>query len=420
METEKFFFKLILSTYLLLIVPCYSLVYAEELQTVNNTQELTISDSNEKESSSVKGQTECVVDYNTADTITHYYTDGTFQYKINPDGKSLSVSGLVDRNKIYNGLSIPSSFYLYDYGFELPVNTISYGAFSSCINILGTLNLPNSIQYIEGMAFYGCKGLSGKLTLPNGLISLASFSFGDCTGLNEIIIPASVVTMDESAFSMSNNISKITNNSNQGIEASTLLNYGEVFVNQAGRVFKGSDLLRYGVYNKGIDINGISLNKKEASIHKGKKIRLKATITPSNASFKKITWKSSNERVATVNQSGVVKGKSKGTATITATTQNGKKAKCKIKVLIPVKGVKLNKTKVTIEQDDTVTLKATIKPKNASIKEVSWRSTNEDVAEVDSDGEVEALEPGKCTIIVTTKDGKYKAKCRVTVIEESE
>ncbi|MBQ9014992.1 MAG: Ig-like domain-containing protein [Firmicutes bacterium] len=66
---------------------------------------------------------------------------------------------------------------------------------------------------------------------------------------------------------------------------------------------------------------------------KGKKKTLKATVSPSNAANKAVTWKSSNKKVATVTSKGVVKAKKKGKATITVTTKDGKKkATCKITV----------------------------------------------------------------------------------------
>ena len=83
-----------------------------------------------------------------------------------------------------------------------------------------------------------------------------------------------------------------------------------------------------------IPVSKVTLNKTTASLTKGKTITLKATVSPSNAVKKTIKWTSSNSKVATVSSKGVVKGISKGTATITvqATDGSGKKATCKITV----------------------------------------------------------------------------------------
>lgn len=83
-----------------------------------------------------------------------------------------------------------------------------------------------------------------------------------------------------------------------------------------------------------VPVTRVSLNKTSASITKGKTLVLKATVSPSNATKKTITWTSSNNKVATVTSNGVVKGVAKGTVTITAKASDGsgKKATCKVTV----------------------------------------------------------------------------------------
>jgi len=77
----------------------------------------------------------------------------------------------------------------------------------------------------------------------------------------------------------------------------------------------------------------ITLNKKTASVARGKKVALQAAgWTPNSANPKTLIWKSSNKKIATVNANGVVTGKAKGKVTITATTWNGKTAKCTLTV----------------------------------------------------------------------------------------
>lgn len=83
-----------------------------------------------------------------------------------------------------------------------------------------------------------------------------------------------------------------------------------------------------------IKVSKIALNKTGATLMKNETLDLKATVTPSNAANKAVTWKSSNTKVATVNSRGKVTAKSPGTATITCTAKDGsgKKATCKITV----------------------------------------------------------------------------------------
>lgn len=89
-------------------------------------------------------------------------------------------------------------------------------------------------------------------------------------------------------------------------------------------------------------ISRITLDKSYASVEKGLSISLVATISPSDATNKEVVWTSSNKKVATVSDTGVVKGIKEGTAKITASAVDGsgKKAVCKITVITPAVGVK--------------------------------------------------------------------------------
>ena len=167
-----------------------------------------------------------------------------------------------------------------------------------------------------------------------------------------------------------------------------------------------------------VAVTKVKLNKSKKTIRVGQTYQLIATVKPTNATNQNVTWKSSNKKVATVDANGLVTAKKKGTAVITVTTEDGSyTAQCKITVkkAISVTSVKLNKSKKTLKVGKTVTLKAKVKPTNATNKNVTWKSSNKKVATVDSNGKVTALKKGTTTITVITKDGKYKAKCKITV-----
>ncbi|MGN1118193.1 MAG: Ig domain-containing protein, partial [Acutalibacteraceae bacterium] len=164
---------------------------------------------------------------------------------------------------------------------------------------------------------------------------------------------------------------------------------------------------------------GVKLNVSSKTLYIGNTYTLKATVTPSTATNKNVTWKSSNKSVATVSSKGVVTGKKAGTATITCTTEDGSyKATCKIKVtkFYAVKSVALNRKSVTLDGGEKYQLKATINPTNASEQGVTWSSSNTKVAKVSSTGKVTAVKKGTAVITCTTKSGKKTATCKIKVI----
>ena len=159
-----------------------------------------------------------------------------------------------------------------------------------------------------------------------------------------------------------------------------------------------------------VPVSGISLDKTELTIEVGKTATLTATITPVDATDKAITWTSSNAIVATVNE-GIITALKGGTAIITAEC-SGKKAECKVTVTVPVSGISLDKTELTIEVGKTATLTATITPADATDKTVTWTSSNEGVVKV-NDGTVKGVQAGSSTITATASG--YSASCIVTV-----
>lgn len=162
-----------------------------------------------------------------------------------------------------------------------------------------------------------------------------------------------------------------------------------------------------------VAVKSVKLNKTSSSMTPNTSIKLTATVSPSNASNKKITWSSSNTKVVKVSQSGVVSAVGAGTATITAKSSNGKKATCKVTVnSIAVKSVSLNKTSVTSVGKFKLT--ATISPSNATDRTLTWTSSNTKVATVDKNGNVTPKGYGTAKITVKTSNGKT-AVCTVTV-----
>lgn len=105
------------------------------------------------------------------------------------------------------------------------------------------------------------------------------------------------------------------------------------------------------------------------------------------------------------------------TFTVTATNSAGEASKEYTLTIaaVPVTNVTLNQTELSLIVDGTAKLDATVEPNDATNKNVTWSSDNDDVATVDADGNVKAVAPGTATITATTQDGSHTATCTVTV-----
>ena len=168
-----------------------------------------------------------------------------------------------------------------------------------------------------------------------------------------------------------------------------------------------------------IAVTGVSLNKTSLSFTgTGSSQTLTATVSPSNATNKSLTWSSSNTSVATVSN-GVVKAVGFGTATITAKSNNGKTASCSVTVNpIQPTGIKATpETSTLYGLNGTVKLSANVMPSNATNKAVTWSSRNTSVATVSSDGTVKAVGYGTAVITATTVNG-LTSNCTINVKKE--
>ncbi len=168
-------------------------------------------------------------------------------------------------------------------------------------------------------------------------------------------------------------------------------------------------------------VTGVTLNKTVVTLNKGKKTALSATIIPADANNQKVTWKSSNNDVATVSDDGVVTAVSSGYAEITVITKDGKKtAVCQVQVISSVTGVSLNKSRITVVLGKNKALTATVLPADASNKKLVWTSSNTAVVKVSQKGTLVPVGEGTAVVTVKSADGGFTDTCKVTVIKKQE
>ena len=165
-----------------------------------------------------------------------------------------------------------------------------------------------------------------------------------------------------------------------------------------------------------IPVSSVTINKAAIEMKVGETETLTVTITPTNATDKQVLWTSSNPDVVDVDpDEGLITAKEVGKATITASV-GGVTAKCSVEVIpsyIEVSSVELEKSEVSLRVAETVTLKATVNPDDATDKTVTWSSSDETIAIV-SNGVVIAKKIGKTVVIAQA--GNKTATCQVTVL----
>jgi len=163
-----------------------------------------------------------------------------------------------------------------------------------------------------------------------------------------------------------------------------------------------------------VTVGYVKLDKTEAILQKGKTITLTPTVYPSKLTDRSVTWKSSDETIATVTSAGKVKGVKSGTATITCTSNaTGLSTTCTVTVgtvILNISGIILNK-------GNTMTLKAAVYPETLEDKSVTWESSDKTIATVTSSGKVKGIAAGTATITCTSVATGLSTTCKVTVTD---
>ncbi len=175
-------------------------------------------------------------------------------------------------------------------------------------------------------------------------------------------------------------------------------------------------------------VKSITLSKpvvKTLGMKKGETFSLKVKVKPAGMS-KKITYRSSKKAVVSVDKKGKLKAKKAGKAVITISSQTKPKKSVKLTVSVfkafkKAKKVVLNQKNASLLEGQKLQLKASVSPKNATVKNVTFQSSDTSVAKVTSKGVVTAKKTGTAKITAYAADGRgAKAVCTVTVVKPSD
>ena len=163
-----------------------------------------------------------------------------------------------------------------------------------------------------------------------------------------------------------------------------------------------------------VKAKSIKISEENIEIIIGNEKELQAKIYPENATYNDILWKSSDETVATV-ENGLIKTIKVGSAVITAyNLENNIESSCTVNVKeIEVKSISLDETSVSLGIGQSYILLATISPSNATNRDITWTSSNNNVITVQN-GKIKAVGIGSAKVSVTSKNGK-KATCTFNV-----
>ena len=247
-----------------------------------------------------------------------------------------------------------------------------------------------------------------KIKLNKSIINLSKK--GKTAKLKATVLPNNAY--NKSVTWKANNTKVVTVDKKGKIKATT--NKGATYVNAIAK--DGSKKKAKLLVVVGPKVKKITLNKTSVTLNRGAKNRtfqLKKAIKNKNATYKGVSWYSSNKNVATVDKNGKVTIKHRGTVTITAKAKDGsnKSAKCKFTVKQLVTKLSYNNKKQVKEvyKNKTIKFAVTVVPSNANNKGLTYSSSNKKVATVNSKGVIKGIKAGTVTITAKAKDGSRKA-----------
>ena len=355
-----------------------------------------------------------------------------------PEGVENIYTSAFDRCSSIKKVTLPST-----------LKDIYSQAFSECG--ITSLELPEGLEKIYKGAFNSCPNLK-KIEIPDSVVSIGSSSnsgmwarnntggiFGNCTNLEEVKLGKGFASCEqifggpygqsgEKGFNYHPNLKRVIYpqkstktipypgvwggcqhlygwNANNFIFYYTGNSSDEVsYIWYLKDDNKRTDLTY--IYEVNYDANGGELAPSYQPKFPAQNLKI-TTKTPAREGYTFLGWSKDSTATVATYKPGSIYSDDKTTTLYAVWKEND----------IPVTGITINKSTLSLVEGNSETLSATISPENATNKTVSWTSSNTAVAAV-SNGTVTAKKAGTAVITVTTSDGGYSAKCSVTVTEK--
>lgn len=231
---------------------------------------------------------------------------------------------------------------------------------------------------------------------------------GDKFKLDVVVLPENALNKKYTLKSLDEKVATIDKD---GVV--TLNSYGKAKIQATTEDGGFTDVCEFDVYEH---TTGVRLSTESARIKKDDKFSLTAVILPEGKNDGMLRWSSDDEDIASVDEDGVISGKSKGEAVITVTTvDGGYTATCKVQVYQPVTELRMDTKAITVKTGENQQLTATILPYDADNKNIIWSSDDSSIADVNSKGVVSGIKAGQVLIRATSEDENISDFCVVTV-----
>ncbi|MCI9524819.1 MAG: leucine-rich repeat protein [Erysipelotrichaceae bacterium] len=377
-------------------------------------------------------------------------------------------------NNVFSGCSNLKEIVLPD-----SIQSIGAETFTNC-TALRSITLPKNLKQLSASLFRYSTNLE-QVILPNGMTSIEATAFADCPNLKSVTIPNTVNSLGSRVFSNSPKVVVLIGENSEAYRYAINNSVAYRFISTGINLDKDNLMLKVGnkstfsvilspytvldnanltwtssapdivsVSNDGtvtanavgnatitvrnanghsatatvhvddvvVPITSVVLSETTLTMNKETSQGLRVIVNPSDTTMDTtITWKSSNEEIASVSTTGLIRAKRPGKVVISATSSNGIVAECAVTIKSEIKSVVLNQTALTLEEGSNQSLRATINPSDTTdAKDLTWVSSNTSVATINQSGEVTAVAPGTATITVTTVNGR-KAECKITVTQ---
>ena len=337
------------------------------------------------------------------------------------------------------------------------VTSIGDCAFEGCSG-LTSIDIPNSVTAIGAYAFKCCSGLT-SVVIPDSVTSIGKSAFEDCSGLMSIVIPDSVTKIGEDAFYGCSGLTTLVFNAEScRLDKNACSNCDNLNTIVIGEIVKYIPKVLFSVVSlrsiillaqeppkcevlisdknnitvhvpKGsyvkywlddywrdfnlcefVPVESISLSEKDIYLNLDGQDTLQATISPTNATLKQVTWHSENLEVVTIDQEGNIYGVSNGITYVTAEALDGSGVVARCRVFVGmVNSIELTPDELRLDIHGVSNIECSVLPESASNKAVEWSTTDAGVVAFRKNGDgsisVIGVSAGSAKILCKALDG---------------